>query len=127
MLEGMEDLRCVLRDSDSQTGDPTHATRWIAAPIESPDRVNACLYALLALPPISMPPDMAASYHGHSAKRFILNVVEASPLFTKEEEGEVGRFSGSTGAQQNDLTPVQSMLHAHTLSVAVLPEIYGSL
>ena len=72
---------------------------------------------------------MAASYHGHSAKRFILNVVEASPLFTKEEEGEVGRFSGSTAQQMNDLTPIQfqSMLHAHTLSVAVLPEIYGSL
>ena len=73
-----------------------------------------------------MEPDAARRFHGHSCKRYCLNVAESSPLFDSIEATEVGRFSGST-AQDSDLEPREAMLRAHTQRVSVLPAIYASL
>ena len=124
MLAGAEAARCILLDTDSRSGDPSEATRWCLAPIEDAARQDASLHGLLRLPPIGMPPDVAASFHGHSAKRFLLNVAEASPYVTEPEAQELGRFSQST-AQQADLEPTAAMLRAHALRAAVLPAIYA--
>ncbi|KAL1527637.1 hypothetical protein AB1Y20_009023 [Prymnesium parvum] len=89
-----------------------------------PARVDASLQALLRLPPISLSDAEASRHHGHSAKRFLLNVAEASGAFSSVESTEIGRFSLST-AQSHDLEPVAALLQAHTMRASVLPNIYA--
>ena len=124
MLSGMEETRCLLRDTDSPSGDPTRASEWIRSPVLAPARRTASLQSLLTLPPISMSPSRAGDFGGHAAKRFLLNIAEVSPLFSPHEASELGRFSHST-AQCPDLVPSQAMLRAHELSASVLPGIYA--
>ena len=124
MLEGADAIRSLIRDTDSPDGDPSRASRWIAAPLPSGARSDASLHALLRMPPISMSAPEAASYHGHAAKRVLLSVAEASPAFGPIEANEFGRFSGSL-AQEEALEPVQAMLERHTLRAAALPHIYA--
>ncbi|KAL1503030.1 hypothetical protein AB1Y20_011099 [Prymnesium parvum] len=69
-------------------------------------------------------PDGDPTIHGHAAKRFLLNVAEASAAFTSVEACEVGRFSMST-SQSSDLEPVAAMLQAHSMRASVLPDIYA--
>ena len=118
------DVRCILRDTDSPSGSPLTASRWLLAPLSSPARVDASLHALLMMPPISMPASMAERYHGHSAKRFLLNFAEACPGFGSMEATEIARFSQST-AQNSDMEPTAAMLQAHSLRVSILPDIYS--
>jgi len=93
--------------------------------VGSPSRVDASLHALLQLAPIGLSAERAAAYHGHSPKRFLLNVVEASASLSPDTDGaEAGRFSGST-AQNTDLEPVAAMLRQHSLRSAQLPGIYA--
>ena len=68
---------------------------------------------------------MAARFHGHSAKRFLLNVAEASPHFGAPDAQELGRFSLSV-AQSTDLEPVEAMLQSHTSKCAVMPAVYAN-
>ena len=117
-------MKCILLDTDSASGDPSSATQWCRAPIEDASRQDASLHGLLRLSPINMPPDLAATFHGHSAKRFLLNVAEASPCVAASEAQELGRFSHSV-AQQSDLEPTAAMLRAHALRASVLPTIYA--
>ena len=124
-LVGAEEVGCILRDTDSPSGDPLLATRWIAAGIASRSRVDASLHSLLQLPPISLSASAASRYHGHSPKRFLLNVAESAASFDAVDANHVGRFSGST-AQAADLEPVAAMLRRHELQCSVLPAIYGS-
>ncbi|KAL1496473.1 hypothetical protein AB1Y20_016427 [Prymnesium parvum] len=124
MLSGVEASQFLLRDTDSPDGDPTKATTWVSAPLRGSPRTDASLQALLRLPPASLSSEEAGQFHGHSAKRFLLNVAEASAAFTPVEACEVGRFSMST-AQSPDLEPVAAMLQAHSLRASVLPDIYA--
>ena len=123
MLEGAEDACCVLLDTDSKSGDPSDATRFVRVPLEQP-RADASLQALLRMAPISMPAEEAARYHGHSAKRFLLNVTDSSDAFSPSERAEFGRFAGST-AQHNDLSPAASALVRHDLRSTALPDVYS--
>ena len=123
-LRGAEDAQCTLRDTDSPNGDPTNARRWIASGVHCKGRADASLHALLQLPPISLSAEQAATFHGHSAKRFLLNVAEASDEFSETEANAIGRFSGSV-AQSPDLEPDAALLRRHALDCAVLPNIYA--
>ena len=125
MLDGAADVGCILLDTDSSNGDPRLATEWMRAPLEGSQRVSASLQALLTMPPISMPVEMARKYHGHSAKRVLLNTADAHPDLTAIDSNEIGRFSQST-AQQPDLEPVAAMLQRHEMAAAVLPAIYAA-
>lgn len=122
-LQGAEDVRCILRDTDSPSGDPTTASAWVACGA-SRARAEKSLHALLQLPPISLPREAAERYHAHSAKRFLLNCAEASSEFDDVDANAIGRFSGST-AQDPDLEPVEAMLQRHALSSSILPQIYA--
>ena len=124
MLSGAEEARCVIRDTNARTGDPGEATAWVCSGIESQSRRAASLHALLQLPPISMARERAARFGGHAAKRFLLNVAQASPIVSPMEANDLGRFSRSS-AQSNDVVPVQAMLEAHRLRASALPDIYA--
>mmetsp|Transcript_2921 Transcript_2921/g.6866 ORF Transcript_2921/g.6866 Transcript_2921/m.6866 type:complete len:749 (-) Transcript_2921:86-2332(-) len=124
MLSGVEECQFLLRDTDSPDGDPTRATAWVSAPLKGNPRIDASLQALLRLPPASFSLEDASQVHGHAAKRFLLNVAEASAAFTSVEACEVGRFSLST-SQSPDLEPVAAMLQAHSLRASVLPDVYA--
>ena len=123
-LDGAEGVQCLLRDTDSPTGDPTHplTTRWIQAPIVENTRVVASIQGLLRA--LGVDQRTAGGFQGHAAKRFPLNAAKASGRFSDPELNEIGRFGGST-AQSADLTPIASMLQAHTLRCKVLPGIYA--
>ncbi|KAL3926137.1 MAG: hypothetical protein SGPRY_003440, partial [Prymnesium sp.] len=123
MLAGAEEVRCVLRDTDSPSVDPVGASAWVCAPLSGNARVDSPLQSLLCLPPMSLSREAASRYHGHAAKRFLLNVAEVSPHVSALKAQEVGRFSQST-AHHSDLEPVEAMLRRHTLNASVLPEIY---
>ena len=68
--------------------------------------------------------ERAAQFGGHAAKRFLLNVAQASPFVSPMEANDLGRFSRSS-AQSEDMVPVQAMLKAHRLRASVLPDIYA--
>ena len=124
-LEGAAGSRSLLLDTDSPSGDPSHprATRFVCSPISSHWRATMSLQGLLRL--IGMPPELVRLHKPHAAKRFLLNVAEASPdAFTDVQANALGRFSQST-AQQPDLEPVEAMLRQHELAAAVLPSIYA--
>ena len=123
MLSGHESVMTLLLDTDSPSGDPLEATRWVRSPVPA-HRDDASIQALLRLPPISMTAAEAAVFHGHSPKRFLLCCAESHPGIDATFANELGRFSGST-AQSDDLEPVQAMLRAHALRCAVLPDIYA--
>ena len=78
----------------------------------------------MQLRPIGLNATAAAEYHGHSAKRFMLNFMDACPDFSSIDANEYGRFSGST-AQADDVTPTEALLRQHALRAAVLPDIYA--
>ena len=63
-----------------------------------------------------MTEEQAATFHGHSAKRFLLNVADGAGSFDSVDSNQVGRFSNST-AQDRDLEPTQAMLSKHTTKV----------
>ena len=123
-LDGAEGVKCLLRDTDSPTGDPTHplTTRWIQAPMVDNKRIAASIQGLLRA--LGVDSGAASRFLGHSAKRFPLNAATASKSFSEPELNEIGRFGGST-AQSDDLTPVAAMLQAHSLRCRVLPGIYA--
>ena len=124
MLEGAHaDAQCILLDTDSSSGAPADATEWLLCPLEGA-RVKRSLVSLLQLAPISLSAERAGAYAGHSAKRSLLSVCEASPYLSEEHAIEVGRFSAST-AQRADLEPRAQMLLQHKLRCAALPAIYA--
>jgi hypothetical protein len=125
MLVGVEDLRFLLRETDSKSGCLSSATTWLAAPLMGKNRVDASLHHLLSLPPLRMPLEHAQRFHGHSAKRFMLNLVDNSPEFNEIDASNIGRFAGST-AQNTDLEPTAALLQRHTLRASVLPGIYAA-
>ena len=125
MLDGVESLRFILRDTDSPSGDPCDpsTSRWVAAALSS-SRVDASLHGLLQLPPLSMARDDARRYHRHSGKRYLFNVADSSPAFSLADANEVGRFSGSV-AQDPDLVPEAALLARHDLRARLLPSMYA--
>ena len=122
MLEGREDVRSLILDTDSPSGDPDSATTWVSAPLAPGRRADASLHALLRMAPIFAP--NPEDYHGHSPKRFIPRVAEASPSLSSTDANELGRFTGST-AKDGDLTPTAAMLARHTTRCAALPAVYA--
>ena len=123
MLSGRESVMTILLDTDSASGDPADATRWVRSPVPS-HRVDQSLHSLLRLPPISMSAEEASVFHGHSPKRFLLSCADSLPGFDDVFANEVGRFSGSV-AQHSDLEPTEAMLRQHSLRCSVLPSIYS--
>ena len=124
MIDGFEDVRCILLDTDSPDGDPSKSTAWERVPLISDSRRDASLHALLQMQPICMSPQEAATFHGHGGKRFPLTFAEASPHFTTTDGHVLGRFSESP-AQDDSLEPSGAMLARHTARMAVLPAIYS--
>ena len=125
MLSGAEHVKCLFLDTDSVNGDFHTATRWLLAPMDAPHRLYAALEALLRLPPISHAPEVACTFRGHAAKRFLQNVCKDSPKFTNDDGHEAMRSSQSV-AQTSDLTPTEAMLRRHSIQIALMPERYGS-
>jgi len=123
MLGATALARCILPDTDSPDGNPANASRWMLTPVPS-HRILPGLIHLLTLPAIGMPPERAARYRGHSAKRFSLNACEASSSLTTADAHEIGRFSMST-AQCAELEPTAALLAHHELQSAVLPNLYA--
>lgn len=124
MLESA-DVPSILRDTDSPNGNPTYATRFIAAGITEHHRAEASLHALLAMDPIGMSTADAASVHGHAAKRFPMCVCEASTTeISPTEANELARFSGSI-LQQRDLEPTADLMQRHSVRSKVMPAIYA--
>ena len=124
MLQACPGVRSFLLETDSPDGDPRRASQWVASPIISSNRADASIRALLSIPPISLSPEVAATYHGHSPKRFLLSAAEWCADLGGVAATEVARFSGST-AQNQDLEPIQAMLLRHELRSSILPDIYS--
>ena len=126
MLAGREALRCILVDTDSPNGDPSHpaTTRWLLDPLKAPARVDQSLHALLRMPPLNLTETEAARYHGHFGKRFNACIADASPDFSDAHRNDLGRFAGSS-AQSDSLEPVAAMLERHTVAVTAMPNIYS--
>ena len=126
MLAGCEALRCILVDTDSPNGDPSHpdTTRWLLDPLKAPARVDQSLHALLRMHPLNLSEAEAARYHGHFGKRFNACVADASPDFSDKHRNDLGRFAGSS-AQSDSLEPVAAMLERHTVAVTAMPNIYS--
>ena len=126
MLAGREELQCILVDTDSPDGDPSHpaTTQWLLDPLSSHRRADHSLHGLLRLAPLKMSAEQAARYHGHFAKRYLANVSKTSPDFSSAHRRDLGRFAGSS-AQSSALEPVAAMLVSHDLAATVLPDIYA--
>ena len=126
MLRGREDVRCILVDTDSPSGDPAHpaTTRWLRAPLRAPSRVDASLHSLLRMPPLNFSAERAGRFHGHLAKRFEQCVAKVSPDFDDDERGDVGRFAGSA-AQRAELEPTADLIAKHNLTATRLPDMYA--
>ena len=124
MLDGREDVQSILIDTDSPSGNPLHATTWLRTPLSPGTRANSSLQGLHQLPPISLSPEAAAAFKGHSSKRHLLRLAEASPRFSVLDCNEIGRFCGSV-SQSPDLIPTAALLQRHTARCAVLPAIYA--
>ena len=123
-LSGAEAVRCLILDTDSPSGAPDCATRWVLAPLSDTARVHASLHLLLRRHPISLGDD-AYAYRHHSAKRFMPTLAEDSPLFTSQSGHEFGNFSMAT-SRQRSLEPTAAMLAAHTLRCSRLPALYAA-
>ena len=123
MLGGAEECKCLSLDTDSPSGDPHLASRWVLAPA-APHRLEASLASLLQLTGVD--PAIAAGLRRHGAKRFLLCAADASPEFSAPDSNELGRFSRSS-AQDSDLEPVAAMLRAHDMRCPVLPGIYSGV
>ena len=67
MLTGAEDVKCLILETDSKTGDPSSASKWVMSPLEEPSRVDASIHGLMKL--IGAPPEAYMVIHGHSFKR----------------------------------------------------------
>jgi hypothetical protein len=124
-LDGRAGARSLLLDTDSANGDPTDpsTTTVVTSPLFGA-RAARALRALLQMEPIGLSPGEAGLYCGHSAKRFILQLAEASPLFDADDQRELGRFCGST-AQADFLVPSAALLERHTARCAVVPAMYA--
>jgi hypothetical protein len=122
MLDGRADVRALIIDTDSPSGDPRAASRWVSAPLAPGARASASLHALLEIAGFDRA--SAGRLLGHGAQRFLMAFTEASPLFSPEHSSELARFAGST-SKDADLTPTQAMLARHAVRSAVLPAIYS--
>ena len=124
MLTGAEDVRCLILETDSQTGDPSTASSWVMSPLEDPARVDASIHGLMRL--IGAPPEAYETIHGHSFKRCMLNVTKSSPALNIATDGqEVGAFSMST-SQATELEPTADLLRKHELQASFLPNLYAN-
>jgi hypothetical protein len=108
MLHGTERFRCIIRDTDSKSGDPRDATAWVKSPILSSSRIDHDLKGTLEAAGC---PGEAEAYRHHFAKRFTLSAARRAECFSPAELNEIGRFSGSV-AQQEQLMPTAAMLQA---------------
>lgn len=124
MLRHAPGVRSVFLETDSKSGAPADATMWVHAPIGGTSRVDASLHSILQMAPISLTPEQAARFHGHSGKRFLMNAAAALCASASIKQ-ELARFSHST-AQLDDLQPTERMLQRHDLAASVLPDIYAS-
>ena len=118
-LAGVEGGRFVFRGTDSVSGDPARATRFVNSPMTQSQVLFAIRATLAAA--CEMAPDVAGLYGLHSARHLLPEAVVGFPAL---EGVEVGRWSGST-AQDTSLAPAAQLLLAHTARVGVLPAHYA--
>ena len=124
MLTGAEDVKCLILETNSKTGDPSTATGWVMTPLEQTSRVDASIRGLAKL--MGAPPEVCKVLHGHSFKRCLLNVAKSSPVLNSATDGqELGAFSMST-SQKPELEPTAELLRKHELRASVLPDLYAS-
>jgi hypothetical protein len=124
MLTGAEDVKCLILETNSKSGDPSTATSWVMSPLEQASRVDASLQGLVKL--MGAPPEVYSTLHAHSFKRFMLNVAESSPALSMATDGqELGAFSMST-SQKPELEPTADLLLRHELRASALPNLYAS-
>ena len=124
MLARTAEVGCILPDTDSLSGDPRSAGRWMLTPLAPGARTDRLIHSLLTHPAIGMTAEQASRFHGHSPKRFTQNVCKAATSLDDGDAHELGRFSGSS-AQNADLVPSEAMLRRHSLQCAVLPDMYA--
>mmetsp|Transcript_11838 Transcript_11838/g.17753 ORF Transcript_11838/g.17753 Transcript_11838/m.17753 type:complete len:265 (-) Transcript_11838:188-982(-) len=88
------DPHYLLRDTNSPDGDPSRASAWKDAPCPAGRRAARSLRSLGTLSPWALPPEVLATYTGHSPRHDLPNVSRAGgdPL---ADTNEIGRWSGS--------------------------------
>jgi hypothetical protein len=124
MLTGAEDVKCLILETNSKSGDPTTSTGWVMSPLEDTSRVDSSIRGLVKL--MGAPPEAYDVLHGHSFKRCLLNVAKSSPELDMATDGqEISAFSMST-SQKPELEPTADMLRKHELRASVLPDLYAS-
>ena len=119
-LEGAEGGCFLLRDTDSITGDPRLATRWVNAPCVG-SRALVSLRACLEEAGASK--ERAKCFGNASARRFLCEVAEAREE-PPHRRVEIGKWSGAT-AQDMDLAPHLRAVMAHSARHSTLPDRYA--
>ena len=119
-LNGVEDGCFLLRDTDSVTGDPRLATRWVNAPCIG-SRALVSLRACLEEAGASK--ERAKCFGNASARRFLCEVAEAREE-PPHRRVEIGKWSGAT-AQDMDLAPHLRAVMAHSARHSALPDRYA--
>ena len=99
MLSVAAHAKCILLDTNSASGAPTDATKWLHMPLAGSSRCDASLQSLLQLPPLSLPKEQAELFHEHACKRFMLNVLNDSPLLNELDASPIPHLSTPTSSQ----------------------------
>ena len=110
----VEDPHYLLRDTNSPSGDPTRATRWIDAPLTG-SRALKSLHALGVLSPWALDPVVVQEKTLHSSKHD-LNCVSRAGGDPPGDTNEVGKWSGSVAqtAELADMTARSALRAAHS-------------
>ena len=122
MLGRAPACRSMFLETDGRGGDPARASQWVHMPIEDKRRAEMSLHSLLKL--VGVSEARVASYHAHSAKRFMMHLAERSPNLSEADSLELMGSSLSV-SQRAELQPHEELLRAHTIRASQLPRRYA--
>ena len=120
-LEGVPGGDFLLRDTDSPSGDPHKATRFLLKPM-SHDRALIAIRSIL-VSVCGLTPAQAARFGTHSPRHFLPEVALARGI-PVEDRCEVGRWSGSS-SHDPDLLPSERDAMAWRRRHAAMPDLYA--
>jgi len=123
-LDDVAQMHFLLRDTDSPTGDPFKASKWLDRPILSSARQNHALRSLLAAAS-GMPKHETLAFGTSSCRHFLPNVAR-STLESAEVKAEIGHWAGSTVKSIIPEDPLQNVLMTTRSSLRAMPERYAS-